>query len=79
MILSYITDTYSFKPVTVQTEPVSVIAPEKPEEIKVNTVISNTALPEDTIETDTYEMKYKLLMHKIEKERFERELLADTR
>ncbi len=79
MILSYITDTYSFKPVTAQTEPVSVIAAENPEEIQVNTDISNTALPEDSIEPDTYEMKYKQLMHKIEKERFERELLADTR
>lgn len=92
MILSYITDTYSIKPAAVKTEQVIVMIESKPEltllsEDTGNTDSGNTdfgnSVTENTdnriIEKESYEMKYKLLMQKIEKERFERELLADTR
>ena len=94
MILSYITNTYSITPAPVKTETGNVMFESKPELIlpaegnlnpaivnpaNVNTETGNTDTGNGLKENESYEMKYKLLMQKIEKERFERELLADTR
>lgn len=94
MILSYITDTYSIKPAPVKTETGNVMIESKPELIlpaegnfniatvntaTVNTETGNTDTGKGLNEKESYEKKYTLLMQKIEKERFERELLADTR
>jgi hypothetical protein len=76
MILAFIQDTEN---IPLETETIVSVS-DSPELVNTgnNTPVEQVLISQHS-EEDTFEMKYKKLMKQIEKERFERELIAGSR
>jgi len=79
MILPFITDINSIAAKKVNLEPEIENLGKEAEEIVQISEAGNVTLDTETSDNESYEDKYKKLMQKIEKERFERDLLAGNR
>ncbi len=79
MILPFITDINSIAAKKANLEPEIENLGKEAEEIVQISEAGNVTLDTETSDNESYEDKYKKLMQKIEKERFERDLLAGNR